>query len=158
MFHCFFQFPSNTHVLIPLFALFQFYSVVSQDNKVHNLASFFLLLLIITRSSNWDEGVHLYLKIPEDLCVSLSRTDSGLYIYYLFVWSNFNFMHMLYGHIINMHIYTYTCRIHIDAITKTSDTVLRKIYLSLYLKGLCVRGSGRPSRTATYWPPQPLQT
>ena len=30
---------------------------------------------------------------------------------------------------------------------------LRKIYLSLYLKGLCVRGSWRPNRTATYWPP-----
>ena len=35
----------------------------------------------------------------------------------------------------------------------TSDTVLRKIYLSLYLKGLWVRGSWRPNRTATYWPP-----
>ena len=34
-----------------------------------------------------------------------------------------------------MHIYTYTCRIHIDAVIKTSDIVLRKIYLSLYLKG-----------------------
>ena len=40
-----------------------------------------------------------------------------------------------------------------DAIMKTSDTVLRKVYLSLYLKGLCVRGSWRPNRTATYWPP-----
>ena len=28
-----------------------------------------------------------------------------------------------------------------------------KIYLSLYLKGLCVRGSWKPNRTATYWPP-----
>ena len=36
---------------------------------------------------------------------------------------------------------------------KTSDTVLRKIYHSLYLKGLCVRGSWRPNRTAIYWPP-----
>ena len=35
-----------------------------------------------------------------------------------------------------MHIYTYTCRIHISTII-TSDTVLIKIYLSLYLKG-CV--------------------
>ena len=41
---------------------------------------------------------------------------------------------------------------HNDTIN-TSDTVLRKIYLSLYLKGLCVRGSWRPNRTATYWPP-----
>ena len=44
---------------------------------------------------------------------------------------------------INMHIYTCTFRIHIDAIIKTSDTVLRKIYHSLYLKGLYVRGSWR---------------
>ena len=35
---------------------------------------------------------------------------------------------------------------------KTSDTVLRKIYLSLYLKGLRVRGSWRLNRTAIYWP------
>ena len=42
---------------------------------------------------------------------------------------------------------------HNDNTIKTSDTVLRKIYLSLYLKGLCVRGIWRPNRTATYWPP-----
>ena len=51
-----------------------------------------------------------------------------------------------------MHIYTYTCRIHIDAIIKTSDTVLWKIYLSLYLKCLCVRGSWRPNINSSYWP------
>ena len=37
-----------------------------------------------------------------------------------------------------MHIYTYTCRIYIDAIIKTSEDFFKKIYLSLYLKGLCV--------------------
>ena len=41
---------------------------------------------------------------------------------------------------------------HNNTMKMTSDTVLRKIYLSLYLKGLCVRGSWRPNRTATYWP------
>ena len=41
---------------------------------------------------------------------------------------------------------------HNDTIT-TSDTVLRKIYLSLHMNGLCVRGSWRTNRTATYWPP-----
>ena len=40
-----------------------------------------------------------------------------------------------------MHIYTYTCRIHIDAMKKTSEDFFKKIYLSLYLKGSCVRGS-----------------
>ena len=42
---------------------------------------------------------------------------------------------------------------HNDDTIKTSDIVLRKIYLSLYLKGLCVRGSWRLNRTATFWPP-----
>ena len=42
---------------------------------------------------------------------------------------------------------------HNDDTIKTSDTVLRKIYISLYLKGLCVIGSWRPNRTVTYWPP-----
>ena len=41
---------------------------------------------------------------------------------------------------------------HNNDTIKTSDTVLRKIYLSFYLKGLCVRGSWRLNRTATYWP------
>ena len=51
--------------------------------------------------------------------------------------------------------YIYICRIHIDAIIKTSEDFLKKIYHSIYLKGLCVRGSWRPNRTATYWPPPP---
>ena len=37
---------------------------------------------------------------------------------------------------------------HNDTIIKTTES-FRKIYLSLYLKGLCVRGSWRPNRTAT---------
>ena len=57
----------------------------------------------------------------------------------------------LYKHIC---IYTSACvQNHNNDTIKTSVTVLRKIYLSLYLKGLCVRGSWRPNRTATYWPP-----
>ena len=53
------------------------------------------------------------------------------------------------------YIYIYICiqNHNDDTIMKTSDSVLRKIYLSLYLKGLCMRGSWRPNRTATYWPP-----
>ena len=58
---------------------------------------------------------------------------------------------LLYSHH-HEQLYKYTCRNILNTI-KTSDTVLIKIYLSLYLKGLCVRGSWRPNRTATYWPP-----
>ena len=40
-----------------------------------------------------------------------------------------------------------------DDTIRRATRSFRKIYLSLYLKGLCVRGSWRPNRTATYWPP-----
>ena len=61
--------------------------------------------------------------------------------------------------IIYMHIYTYRCRIHIDAMIKTSEDFFKKIYLSLYLKGLCVwERVGDRTKTATYWPPQPIRT
>ena len=50
---------------------------------------------------------------------------------------------MLYSHIINMHIYTYTCRIYIDAIIKTSKDFFKKYIPLTLLKGLCVRGSWR---------------
>ena len=50
--------------------------------------------------------------------------------------------------------YIYICiQNHNDTIIKTSEDFFKKIYLSLYLKSLCVRGSWRPNRTATYWPP-----
>ena len=65
---------------------------------------------------------------------------------------------MIYNSIINMHIYTYTCRIHFDTIIKTSEDFFKKIYLSLYMQYLFVRGSWIPNRTATYWLPQPLRT
>ena len=42
---------------------------------------------------------------------------------------------LLYKSIIIMHIYTYTFRIHIDAMNKDKRRPLSKIYLSLYLKG-----------------------
>ena len=40
---------------------------------------------------------------------------------------------------------------HNDTMITTRQS-FRKIYLSLYLKGLCVRGSWRLNRTAIYWP------
>ena len=57
---------------------------------------FFLLLLIIMRSGllagiTWSVCM---LKFHRSLCVSFSRTGAGLYIYHLFVWSNWNFLHI----------------------------------------------------------------
>ena len=70
---------------------------------------------------------------------------------------------ILYSHIIDMLIYTYTCscRIHTDAMNNDERRLLYKnMYLSFYCKGskrvtqgFTVRGSWRPNRTAIYWPP-----
>ena len=45
--------------------------------------------------------------------------------------------------IINMHIYTYTCRIHIDTIIKISKDFFKKNIPLTLSKGFCVRGSWR---------------
>ena len=98
IFHSFFQFSSTVEVLISLFTFFQFYSVVSLDSKVHNFADFlsFLLLLIIIRSGLLAEirGSVCMSKSHRSLCVSFSRTGARLWIYYLFLWSNLNFLHI----------------------------------------------------------------
>ena len=95
MFHSFFfQFPKKVEVLILLFIFFQFYSVVSRDSKLHNFASS-LFLLIIIRSAHLAEvrwSVCMS-KSHTSLCKSFSRTNAGLSIYHLFVWSNLNFWH-----------------------------------------------------------------
>ena len=81
IFHSFFQFPSKVEVLIFLFVAFQFYSVVSWDSKVYTSASS-LFLLFITRSGHLDE-IRWSVCISKhqwSLCISFSRTDSGLCI------------------------------------------------------------------------------
>ena len=72
-----------------LSSLFQFYFVICQESKVYNTACslFFLLLLDLIR---WFVCIS---KSQRSFCVSFTRTDSGLCIYHLFVWSNFNFFH-----------------------------------------------------------------
>ena len=91
----FFRFPSKVKILILLFTFFQFYSVVSRDNKVHNSASSLSFLLIIIRSSRladirWSVCMS---KSKRSLCVSFSRANAGLYKYHFFVLSIFNFLH-----------------------------------------------------------------
>ena len=82
----------------PRFAFFQVYSVVSRDSKVDNFANsiFFFFLLIIIKSGRlseigWSVCMSKSLWI---LCVLFSRTGDELYIYHLFVGSNFNFNYL----------------------------------------------------------------
>ena len=62
-----FQFSGKAHVRVSVFVFFDFYTVLNRDGKI----LFFRLLL---------------------LCISFSRTDFSLNIYYLVVWWNFNFL------------------------------------------------------------------
>ena len=59
------------------------------------LSLFFFFFLIIIRSGHPAE-IKWYVcmsKSQRSLCVSFSRTDVGLCIYHLFVWSNWNLLH-----------------------------------------------------------------
>ena len=66
--------------------------------SVSSLFFLLLFLLIITRSGHlagirWSVCIS---KSQRSLCFSFSRTDSGLYLYHLFVWSNLNFSDYYY--------------------------------------------------------------
>ena len=97
-FHSFFNSLAKVKGLISLFTFFQFYFVVRQYSKVHNSASIFFLFfnfLIIIRSGRlaeiwWSVCISKSLR---SFGFSFSWTNSGLCIYHLFIWSNFNFLH-----------------------------------------------------------------
>ena len=68
--------------------------MVCLDSKVYNVAGS-LFLFTVTTSCRLAE-IRWFVCISaaqRSLCVSFSRTDSGLHIYHFFVWSNFNFLH-----------------------------------------------------------------
>ena len=95
MFHSFFQFSSKVEVLISLFTFFKFYSVARRDSKVDNFAdSHFLLIIIRSRLRGEIRWSVCISKSHRSLCVSFSRTGSGLCIYHLLAWSNLNFLHI----------------------------------------------------------------
>ena len=96
MFHSFFM-SLVRFKFLSLFLLFFIFIVVCWDSKVHYTTGspFFFFWLIIT----WFDllaGISWFVCISKSLrimCISLSKMDSGLCIYYLFIWSNFNFLH-----------------------------------------------------------------
>ena len=76
-----------------------FYYVISRDSKVHNFSSslyfsFFLFLIITSdRLAKIRWSVCMF-KSHWSLCISFSRTTAVLCIFHLFIWSNFNFLHI----------------------------------------------------------------
>ena len=94
MFYSFFLFPSKVEVLIFLFS-FILWSTGTAKFTILQILFFFPLLIIIR--SGLLAKIRLsvcLLKSLRSLCVSFSRTDAGLCIYYLFVWSDLNFLHI----------------------------------------------------------------
>ena len=91
IFHSFFQFPCKVQVLILLFTFFKCYSVVSRDS---NFASFLFLFIKETGLLTEIRGSVCMSKSYCSLGVSFSRTDAGLCIDHLFVWSNLNFLYI----------------------------------------------------------------
>ena len=62
IFHSFFNSLAGSNLL---FTIFQFYSVVSRDNKVDNFASFLLLVdYCYVWSSGRDSVIRVYVKVP----------------------------------------------------------------------------------------------
>ena len=101
----------------------------------------------------YNEGIfHIPKRSRTRTIPSVAYPRHCIYIYIYMLYSHHH--DQLYKHI-------YICmQNHNDDTIKTSDTVLRKVYLSLYLKGLCVRGSGdrteleaTPHKAPTIQPP-----
>ena len=122
---------------------FSWYATVTASVSILKCYLWFTLLL----TYNVVYYIYIYIYIYTYIYIYMWYSDDLIYKH---------IKHMLYSddliykHIIHIHLHMHAE--HNDT-RKTSDTDLRKIYLSLYSKVLCVRGSWRPNRTATYWPP-----
>ena len=84
----FFQLPKKVKVFVPLFIIFQFYSMVNRNNKVHNFPSSLSLFFFIIKFGRLAEirWPVCMSKSHWSLYVSFSRTDAGLCIQNLFIW------------------------------------------------------------------------
>ena len=99
MFHSFFCSLAGSRYLSSFSLSFSFTMslIGTAKSTIRQVLFFFFFLflfLTITRSDHQAE-IRWYVCISKSqkmLCISFSRTDSGLYIYYLFVWSNFSFL------------------------------------------------------------------
>ena len=68
-------------------------STIQQVLFFFNFFFFFFVNYHQVRSPSWIRWSICISKSWRILCVSFSRMDSGLFIYHLVIWSNFNFLH-----------------------------------------------------------------
>ena len=95
MFHSFFNSLARSRYLFFFSLAFRFF-LWSAGTAKSTILQIIFFLLIITRSGLlagiwW--SVCMF-KSHRRLCVAFSRTGAGLCIYHLFVWSNWNFLHI----------------------------------------------------------------
>ena len=82
----FFQISCKVKLLIILSTFFQFYPVIRWNDEIHySVGHFFFFFFWSMTSSRCLAEIRWF--------ISFSRTNSGLYIYRLFVWSNLHFFH-----------------------------------------------------------------
>ena len=96
MFHSFFNSLARSRYLSLFSHSFNFTLSSAVTAKSTILQVLFFFLLIIIRSGRlleiwWSVCIS---KSQRSFCISFTRTDSRLSIYHLFVWSNFNFLHI----------------------------------------------------------------
>ena len=95
MFHSFFNSLASRGTY-PSFYILSVLFCGQPGQQSRQICKFTFFLLIIIRSGllaeiRWSVSM---LKSHRSLCVSFSRTDFGLCIFHLFVWSNFSFLHI----------------------------------------------------------------
>ena len=91
MFHNFFSFLTGLKNLF-LFSLSFIFTLWSAETAKSIIWQFFFIISMAGRLTEIRESIFIS-KSQRSLCVSFSRTDSGLSIYYLFIWWNLNFLH-----------------------------------------------------------------
>ena len=93
MFYSFFNSLARSRYLFLFSHSFNFMQWSTGTAKSTILQVFSFLLIVMSgrlAEIRWSVCIS---KSSWRVCVSFSRTDSGLCIYHLFVWSNFNFLH-----------------------------------------------------------------
>ena len=96
MFHSFFNSLARSRYLSLFSHSFRFilWSAGTAKSRMLQILFFFVVDYFEAWSSGRDFVIRLYVNSHRSLCKSYSRTGAGLCIYHLFVWSNWNFLHI----------------------------------------------------------------
>ena len=99
MFHSFFNSLARSRYLSFFSLSFRFilWSAGTAKSTILQILFFFFFFLLIIMRSGLLAGIRwsiCMLMSHRSLCESFSRTGAGLCIYHLFVWSNWNFLHI----------------------------------------------------------------